>query len=295
MKMRGFISSYNELGGVILTTAGLASGAGVAVAYLRHRQVPAWIPIVVGAGLLLVAMLAFLVGRRSWHRLKPEAAERARHELQVARAYLRNIVDFMYELRTSLSADEPADVAVRLEQLRELVFIAIAQGINTRPGEFIRCAMFEPVEEDGDTVFRVVHHHGHTSRVQELRLHRTSVAGRAFLEEQPIYIADAGVNEQVERTQAGRAVESLLCLPAYGFAPTAARANIVGVFSVASNVPDAFSPSDQRFISACADLLGLIASFIGIMRQIDEMEDAEVIEYEPPVLPVPDPAEEEDG
>jgi hypothetical protein len=38
------------------------------------------------------------------------------------------------------------------------------QGLNTGPGERIRCAILEPVEEGGETVLRVRMHRGHTAR-----------------------------------------------------------------------------------------------------------------------------------
>jgi hypothetical protein len=246
----------------VLTAVFAIVAVGAAAHFLRGQTVAAWVPVVLGAALLALAIAAFFVGRRSYRRLRPEAAERAVDELEVARTYLRQTGDFMAELRSSLTLPTVEAKLEGLQHVRDLVFTAIGQGVNTGPGEFIRCALFEPIDEAGETKLRTRHYHGHTSRVEGLRLHMGSVAGRAYMERRLIYIPDAATNPMLESTIGGsHPVETLLCLPAYGFL-TASEAGPVGVFSVTSNKPSAFSLTDRRFISACADIIGLIAFFV---------------------------------
>jgi len=246
----------------------VVAGVLAAVHFLRDRTVAAWVPVVVGAALLALAVTSFFMGRRSYRRLRPEAAERAVDELEVARTYLRQTGDFMAEIRSSLTRPTIEGKLEGLNAVRDLVFIAIGQGVNTGPGEFIRCALFEPIDEAGETKLRTRHYHGHTHRVEELRLHMGSVAGRAYLERRPIYLPDAATNPMLEPTVGGsQPVETLFCLPAYGFL-FGSEAGPVGVFSVTSNKPDAFSLADRRFISACADIIGLIAFFLRLYEAI---------------------------
>ncbi len=102
---------------------------------IRDRDVPMWvlIPFALATSALVVG--AFLLGRRSYRRLPPNAAERARVEVQVARTYLRHTIDFMEGLRLTIVHGTPADTTERLDALRDLVFDAIIQGINTGPGD----------------------------------------------------------------------------------------------------------------------------------------------------------------
>jgi GAF domain len=232
--------------------------------------VPAWIPFALGAPLAFLIGVAYLLGRRSYRRLQPGAAERARAELEIAGTYLRHMVDFTGLLREALTSSSIAGKIAGLEDLRELVFVAIAQGVKTLPGEYIRCALFEPAEERAERMLRTRHHHGHTARVEQLRLRMSSAAGHAFSTRAPIYLPDAGTNPMVQRTTGGRhPVETLLCVPAYGW--ETGRVDPIGVFSVTSNKAAAFSASDRKFIYACAEIIGLIGFFLRLFQFVERV------------------------
>jgi putative methionine-R-sulfoxide reductase with GAF domain len=180
------------------------------------------------------------------------------------------MVDFTGQLRESLTCSVLAEKIAGLEALRDLVFIAIAQGVNTLPGEYIRCALFEPVEENGEALLQARHYHGHTPRVEHLRLHMSSVAGRAYAERRSIYVPDAASNPMLEHTTGGsHPVETLLCVPAYGW--ETGQTDPIGVFSVTSNKPTAFSASDREFIYTCGEIIGLIAFFLRLFELIRRM------------------------
>lgn len=269
------VGRYGVLFGGILA---IVASAGFTLAMwerLRHHSITwNWVAgMAVGA--LILVLLAYLLGRRSYRRLSPESAERAQQELEVARSYLTHVVDFMGELRMALSHLPEEEAKRRLESLRDLVFDAIIQGINTSPGEHVRCALFEPVTEGGERWLKVRHSKGHTARVEHLRLSMNSAAGRAFTQRKPVYIPKARNHPLVEATTAGRPVETLFCIPAYAFAAGPKGASEPsGVFSVASNKANAFSSSDRQFISACADMVVLIGLFTSVQEALIKVKES---------------------
>ena len=259
--IRGWIAGYRALGEVIATTLILiAPGAWLAV-HIRHETVGAWVPVLVA----VVLGLAYAVERYRRSRKPPGLADRAINELAVARQYLNHVRDFMEGLRLSAIGLNPDQAIPRLETLRALLFDAIIQGINSDPGEHIRCALFEPRDEDGEQVFRVRASRGHTHRVEHLRLHATSVAGIAYTTKESVYVPDAANDPRVEKTVAGRPVNTLYCLPLFTFRADQVEAE--GVFSVTSNRTDAFSESDRAFISACSDMVAVVEFFIHIWQE----------------------------
>jgi len=246
---------------------------------VRKEEVPAWVLAVVVGFFLLAAAAVFFAGRRSYRRLPPTAAERAREELGVARTYLRHVTDFMVGLRLAIvEGATPADTVRRLRALRDLVFDAMIQGLNTAPGELIRCALLTPVEENGVTVLRAREHRGHTHRVAHLALGMTSVAGRAFVERRPIYLPDAATSPLVQRTVGGRRIGTLFCLPSYSFSRDADQGAPTGVLSLSSNHDDGFTESDRAFITACADMLSLLEFYIGIFEDLAEPAPPQAVE-----------------
>jgi hypothetical protein len=272
----------------LATTFGLAIGGLI---WLKDKTLPAWVLVPTVAAVLISIAVAFFLGRRSYRALPASAAQRARDELEVARNYLSYIKDFSWELREALALGPPAESISRLGNLRDLVFDAIIQGINTAPGEHIRCLFLEPVTEGGETTLRPRHHRGHTARVAELRLaaDHGSIAGIAFSNREPEYVPNAIADRRVQQTAGGRRIETLFCLPAFGY--RTANPDPIGVFSVASNQPDAFSPSDQIFVAACANIVGLIEFFISIFEGIE----AEAASGRPPALESSDAAELPEG
>src|SRR6266545_3314231 len=106
----------------VVTAVFLIVAVGAAVHFLQGHTVAAWVPVVVGAALLALAVAAFFIGRRSYRRLRPEAAERAVDELEVARTYLRQTGDFMAELRSSLTLPTVEAKLEGLQHVRDLVF-----------------------------------------------------------------------------------------------------------------------------------------------------------------------------
>jgi hypothetical protein len=258
------VSLYEHLGAVVASTAVLLAAGTWLALWLRNRNLPAWVTVAVATPLVIAVLVAYGLGRMR-KKLNPSTAERAVAELEVANAYIKHVSDFMDGLRLSAIGLPSEDALPRLRQLRELVFDAIIQGINSGPGEHIRCALFEPRDEAGDKRLRVRTHRGHTHRVEHLSLGMGSVAGIAFTTREPLYVPDEH-DPRVEQTNAGRPVRTLFCLPLYTF-----RANAdapVGVFSVASNRHDAFSESDRAFISACAGMIGVLEFFIGIWENM---------------------------
>lgn len=61
-------------------------------------------------------------------------------------------------------------------------------------------------------------------------------------------------------------MKTLYCLPSYSYVPEAGT-HPSGVFSVASNRADAFNPSDQAFVAACADFVPLVELFIELLTE----------------------------
>jgi multisubunit Na+/H+ antiporter MnhG subunit len=261
----------SDLAAAIRTVTTLVASTvavGVSAWALRDKEflgVPGWLAAIAVGVFLVATVSAFLLGRKSYRRLAPTAAERAREELEIARNYIRHITDFMIGLRVATTSGPETGVQ-RLEALRDLVFDAIIQGINTAAGEHIRCALFEPIEEGDETLLRAVRHRGHTHTVENLRLRMTSVAGRAFTNGAPEYVGDAETSPLVQQTPAGRPVRTLLCVPVYFYEPEG-HTRPRRVLSVASNMPDAFSPSDQAFVSTCADIIALVELFIELFTE----------------------------
>ena len=270
----GYSTAVRVIGTVLAGVGYIAAFIG-ALAAFGGRSIEGWHLILPAAALVLAAAVAYFVGRRSYRRLPPNAAERAVEELQVARQYLQHQIDFMAELRTSLLLDGIDVKLRRLEALRRLVFEAITQGIKTEAGERVRCALLEPHVENGEEILRVKngHHSGHTPRVERLRLRMSSVAGRALTERAPVYVPDALTSPLVERIPEGRTIGTLLCLPAYNYRRFGNDRELLGVLSVTSTRTAAFSESDRAFVSACADVLGLIDFLEGTFRAVREAQE----------------------
>ncbi len=143
-------------------------------------------------------------------------------------------------------------------------------------------------------MLRVRRHRGHTHRVNRLSLPMTSLAGRAFQEQRAFYVGDAETNPMVTRTTAGRPVKTLLCLPFYSF-QSGDAGRPVGVFSVASNYAEAFTLSDQAFISACADIIALVEFFRNVFEEAIVEASPEAASGGPAQAPAELPAAGHDG
>jgi hypothetical protein len=276
--IRDWLAPYRELGEVIATTLILIGAGAWLVVHIHDKTVGAWVPVVVA----VVLGLAYALDRYRRSRRPPGLADRAINELAVARQYLSHVRDFMEGLRLSAIGLSPDQAIPRLETLRALLFDAIIQGINSDPGEHIRCALFEPRDEDGEQVFRVRASRGHTHRVEHLKLHATSVAGIAYTTKESVYVADAANDPRVEKTVGGRPLNTLYCLPLFTFRADAVEAE--GVFSVTSNRTDAFSESDRAFISACSDMVAVVEFFIHIWQEAR----AQIAEQQLPVAAAPE-------
>jgi hypothetical protein len=264
-RVKSFFEVYGLIGGAVATTVAVMAAFSWLAVELSGKHVAAVVPVAVGAVLILGVPAAYLFGDRR-RRILPTAADGASlaaavAELEVANNYIKHVRDFMEGLRLSAVGLPSAQAIPKLRQLRELVMDAIIQGINSGVGEHIRCALFEPFTESGEVKLRVRSHRGHTHRVEHLTLRMTSVAGIAFTNLEPLYVPNAEADPRVETTTAGRPVKTLYCLPLYAFRATTQQ-DPVGVFSVASNHVDAFSESDRAFISACADMIGIVEFFI---------------------------------
>jgi GAF domain-containing protein len=246
-----------------------------AVAFLgKSVSVPVWAGLL---GLAVLAVLAriFLRGRtpssNELSRLEKELAL-ASEEISVSANYMAQIKDIMWALHETFATGSIEDAHERLKRVQTLAFDAVIQGINTARGEQIRCAFFKPAEEDGETWLRTEDYHGHSDKVRKLRLHADarSVAGLAFVEESPVYIEDASSDPRLQKTEEGKPIGSLLCVPAFEPARETGgdKTTVIGVFSVASNRPRAFKGSDRDFAQACATIFG----FVEFARRIIDIE-----------------------
>jgi putative methionine-R-sulfoxide reductase with GAF domain len=255
--------------GTFLTVSGLAIVAGIVglVLWLGGVTTPAWTLAVLTGVMVILLPAAYAVGRRRGRGAAGEGEGLAREELKVATGYLSQVDDFLSTFREATRKSSP-DRLESLTRLRDLVSVAVIQGINSARGEHIRCVYFELVTENGDERLKPKHHHGHSADVENVRLfpdHR-SIAGIAFAEGKSVYVKDASTDARLQRLPGGREIGSLCCVPVFGIRePT----RPIGVFSVASNRPDSFALADQEFVSVCATIIGLIELFEAVFRALD--------------------------
>jgi len=154
-----------------------------AVAYaVSNKQAPAWSIVVIAAIGIGLIVVAYFGGRRhgggkdeDTQRLVADAkskAERALDELTVATSYLSTIDDVMTGIRrafTGLPEGGGAAALQQLERIRQLVFDAVIQGINSSRAEHIRCVYCKPHPHDEHSqVLLADHHFGHSQDVEKL-------------------------------------------------------------------------------------------------------------------------------
>jgi hypothetical protein len=259
--------------------------------WVTGASVPAWtlIAVAVGAVALVVLFAILLVARRQpWgqgaaasqavriEELEEEVeralaqVERTLTEVAVATSYLATIDDFMVGIRRALGkANRPREALKELEPVRTLVFDGVIQGINSARAEHIRCVFFKPRQEERGLVLRPEAHFGHTPAIENLWLwaDARSAAGRAFATASTIYIPrGAGEDERVQTVPEQKPMEALLCIPAFG--PRSETP--IGVFSVDSTRPEAFTRSDREFAGVCASMFALVDFLADIFESVAE-------------------------
>lgn len=272
--MKWFWSALSRLADVIgiIGFAGVTL-VGVVVAAKALGEVPAWTLAIAIAAAVGLAIRLIQKSRASVAPQLPngepdqELQERfgeavsslaaANVGLEMATGYLRQIDDFIAEIRQILVTVGDAQIRhQQLEKVRVVVYTAIFEGVHGSRGEKVRAVYCEPIQEDGRLVLCPRSFYGHSEDVRALRLHadRGSVAGRAYTERKPIYVEQVGGDPRVQDT-GGRPIGSLVSVPVR---QGHRAAEPMGVLSVASSRPTAFSPADVQFISVCASVIALI-------------------------------------
>jgi hypothetical protein len=246
----------------------LASIIVAALLVWKDWHAPAWLLFIAVALIPIALSLGFGIGLT--FGTSAEEAARLEADLQVAHNYLAQTEDFMESFRESIGLGPPGALE-RLPRLRDLLFDAVVQNVNTGRGEHVRCVFLVPVDEGGERMLAPKYHRGHTDAVRRLRLHADgrSVAGHAFTTREVVYVPDADADPRVQQTPATRPVKTLLCLPTFPFIPQSMEP--IGVLSVASNRENAFDSLDQAFISLCGALIGLLEFATQLLQAADRV------------------------
>ncbi|HWB22234.1 MAG TPA: GAF domain-containing protein [Gaiellaceae bacterium] len=252
---------YERLGAIVGTTLFVVAGAGVAWVFLRHHKVEAWVPVAVGLPLLILAFVAFAIGRRATTGPPSPSAAKAEVDTAYIRALEQAVAGSEYEKRLlwdvieSIQHALAADEYWQVDQLVERGVLGPARGLLVRErNEDVRLSVLVPADEP-PTRWRMRWAAGH--RPESVRNYTQEIdqtmAGIAFRRGE--FVESANVRTDGRFTphpKESRPFDSLVSLP------LRIGERIVGALTVVSTRSDAFSESDVAFIKLIGAVLDLL-------------------------------------
>jgi hypothetical protein len=292
------IHGYERIGAVIATTLFITAPIALAIYWLRHHVVAAWVPVAVGVPLLALAVIALFVGAsrpgRSSGRTRRERdlerqLERAEEAREVAvtaavAEYRKLVARSEYEKQLITEALESVQQAVGAEEewdLDDLVergVLGPARGLLVRHDEEdVRLAVLVPTDER-HTDFAMRWAAGH--RPESVRNYRRPIdqtlAGIAFRRGE--YVDRSNVREDRDFVQNPRESRRFAALVAV---PLRVEERIVGVLSVVSTIPNAFREPDKSFIKAVGALLDVVLAYEHDALRWNELDEPDGEEEHP--------------
>jgi hypothetical protein len=96
----GTVADLIQIGLLVLLIGGSLAAALI---WVRDEEVPAWAFAIMAATFVVALPIGYVLGRRSWWRLRRDASERVRDELKLATTYLSQVDDSLFELREAFT------------------------------------------------------------------------------------------------------------------------------------------------------------------------------------------------